>query len=101
MNQPTPNQVGDRTLTADEIQTWLVNQIAEQSGMTPDEIDVTIPFESFGLDSAQGLLIASRAEKWLNVQLSPVLLWHYPTVETLSQRLAEETASSDSEVFEI
>ncbi|MGH8000071.1 MAG: acyl carrier protein, partial [Brasilonema sp.] len=67
----------------------------------PDAIDRRQPLDSYGLDSAQAMSIVSKGEKWLGFELSPILLWHYPTVEALSQRLAEETEASDSEIFEI
>jgi thioester reductase-like protein len=36
-------------------------------------------------------MIVSRLEDLLGFQPSPVLLWHYPNIESLSQRLAEES----------
>jgi len=87
--------------TPDEIQAWLVARISEQLGIAPDEIDIREPLDSYGLDSAKAMLMASQAEKLLGFQLSPILLWHYPTIEALSQRLAEESEDSESEIFEI
>lgn len=101
MSQPLSNAKTQAPLTASDIQAWLVGQFAEQLDMEPDDIDVQLPFDSFGLDSVKGMLIASRTEKLLECKLSPTLLWHYPTIESLSERLAEEVESSDSEVFEI
>ncbi|MGV0024444.1 phosphopantetheine-binding protein [Phormidesmis priestleyi] len=79
--------------TADNIQAWFVTQIAEQLTVDPGEIDVRETFENYSLDSAQALAVAGRAEKFLGFQLSPTLLWHYPTIAALSERLAEEAAS--------
>ncbi|PIG93478.1 acyl carrier protein [Gloeocapsopsis sp. IPPAS B-1203] len=87
--------------TPEEIQAWLVARISEQLGIAPDEIDIREPLDSYGLDSAKAMLMASQAEKLLGFQLSPILLWHYPTIEALSQRLAEESEDSESEIFEI
>ncbi len=47
------------------------------------------------------MFLVSKAEKLFGFELSPILLWHYPTIETLSQRLAEESKASQSEIFEI
>jgi acyl carrier protein len=87
--------------TAEEIQTWLTSHLAEIIGVKAAEIDIRAPLDSYGLDSAQGMLLAAKAGKFLGFQLSPLLLWHYPTIESLSQRLAEESEASESEVFEI
>lgn len=89
------------TYTAEEIQNWLTSHLAELLGVEAAEIDIQAPLDSYGLDSAQGMLLAAKAGKFLGFQLSPLLLWHYPTIELLSQRLAEESQASDSEVFEI
>jgi acyl carrier protein len=101
MNQSTANVNVQNPPTAEDIQAWLISQIAEQLGVEHEEIDITVPFDSYGLDSAQAMSIASKGEKLLGFQPAPVLLWHYPTIESLSERLAEEFADSDSEIFEI
>ncbi|QYO64388.1 acyl carrier protein [Leptolyngbya sp. 7M] len=87
--------------TAETIQAWLVAQITEQMGSDSEEIDVTATFDVFGLDSAQAMLIASRTEKQFGFKLSPNLLWRYPTIQALSQRLAEEAETEETELFEI
>lgn len=88
-------------INAETIATWLTNNIAEQLEVEPDEIDINEPIENYGLDSAQGMIVVSRAEKEFGFEISPMLLWHYPTIEALSKRLAEpqlklEDAQSDS-----
>jgi acyl carrier protein len=93
--------LSERSNTALDIQVWLVTQLAELLGVEATEIDITAPLDSYGLDSAQAMLLAAKAGKFLGFQLSPLLLWHYPTIESLSQRLAEEAQTSDSEIFEI
>jgi acyl carrier protein len=101
MSQSMSNANIQTPLTAKDIQNWLIGQLAEQLEVEPDDVDTQLTFDSFGLDSMKGMLIASRAEKWLGRELSPTLLWHYPTIESLSQRLAEESEMTESEVFEI
>jgi acyl carrier protein len=81
---------------AEEIQDWLVAQISEQLGFDPDDIDLRSPISEFGLESLQAMIVVSRAEKMLGVKIPPTLVWNYPTIELLSQRLAEETLAADS-----
>ncbi len=78
-------------LTAEQIQTWLVLQLAERMDIEPDELDVDVPFDNYNLDSTDALVLLNKLEKWLGRSLSPTLLWNYPTIATLAQRLAEET----------
>ena len=101
MNQPNPNTSAIQSYTAEQIEAWLVSQIAEQLSIQTDEIDVKEPLDSYGLDSAQAMMLANKTEKFLGLNLSPMLLWHYPTIASLSKRLVEEMEGSDSDIFQI
>ena len=70
-----------------EIAAFLSMQIAEHVAVSPQEIDTQASFESFGLDSVKGMVILGRLESWLDAKLSATLLWNYPTIELLAQRL--------------
>ncbi len=100
MNQSTSNSIPQASITPEIIQTWLVQQLCEQLQIELDEVDVRASFDSYGLDSSQVLMIAVKAEKAFGFKLSPVLLWHYPTIELLSHRLVEESTFAD-QIFEI
>ena len=69
-----------------KIQTWLVSEISSLLGVNPEEINIREPLDSYGLDSAQTIIIASKAEKFLGFKLSLIHLWYYPTIEELSLR---------------
>ncbi|MDZ8184145.1 MAG: beta-ketoacyl synthase N-terminal-like domain-containing protein [Nostoc sp. ChiSLP02] len=98
---PSIQQLQPQSLTVTDIQNWLVSQIAKELGVKPDEIDIRSPFDSYGLDSMLAIGIASAGQKYLGVQVSPLMLVHYPTIAALSQHLATELAASETEVFEI
>jgi len=83
--------------SAEDIQTFLVSNLAELLKVETNEIDIQENLENYGLSSAQAMMIVSRLEDLLGFQPSPVLLWHYPNIESLSQRLAEE--SEDTKVI--
>ena len=100
MTQPTPNLISKVPKTQESIQAWLIEQFAEQLQIDPDQVDIKEPFESYGLSSSQSLIIAIKAEKQFGFKLSPVLLWHYPSIESLSHRLVEEFNTAE-QVFEI
>lgn len=99
MSPFTPNSTAMQTQTAENIQAWFTAQIAEQLSVDPTYIDPNLSFDNFGLNSVQAMSIAQKTEQFLGVSLSPVLLWHYPTIASLSERLAEEAA--DTEFTEI
>ncbi|MBH8578277.1 hypothetical protein I8752_36110 [Nostocaceae cyanobacterium CENA369] len=94
-------QIHPKLLTAADIQAWLVEQIAKELGVKPEDINVRVPFDSYGLDSVLAIGIASAGKQFLGLDVSPLLLVHYPTIESLSQHLAKQLETSDSEIFEI
>ncbi|MFM6022096.1 MAG: thioester reductase domain-containing protein [Dolichospermum sp.] len=85
-----------RSYTAESIQTFLVSHLAEVIGVPTAEIDVHENLENYGLDSAQAMMIISKLEQLLGFKPSPVLLWHYPNIAALSQRLSEESSHDSS-----
>ncbi len=90
MRQAKPDPNPELTASAEEIQDWLVAQIAEQLDLDPEDIDIQEPISEFGLESIQAMIVVSRAEKSLGLKIPPTLVWNYPTIELLSQRLAEQ-----------
>ncbi|WP_026732274.1 thioester reductase domain-containing protein [Fischerella sp. PCC 9605] len=87
-----------KSLTAAEIQAWLLSHLAEFLKVAPDEIDTEQPLDSYGLNSTQAMLLVTKAEKMLGFKVAPTLLWHYPTIASLSQRLAEESEELSSDL---
>jgi acyl carrier protein len=71
-----------------EIQTWLIPYIAELLEIKPDEVNPTIPFERYGLDSSSIVGLTGDLGEWLGVDIDPDLLYEYPTIETLANHLA-------------
>lgn len=94
-------QLTAKQMSAEEVQDWLASQIAEQLGTDADEIDIRVPFDSYGLDSVQAMSIANLGKQHLGLNISPLVMWNYPNVESLSQFLAEELAQANLESFEI
>jgi acyl carrier protein len=79
--------------TADEIQEWMVAYIAKELEIAPEEIDVTVPFESFAIDSAVAIGMSGELENWLGKRVDPMLVYDYPTIEEMSGHLAGDAAS--------
>jgi len=94
-------QLNPQSMTAENIQDWLASQIAQQIGVDADEIDTKVPFDSYGLDSVQTMNIANIGKQYLGLQISPIVLWNYPNIESLSQYLAQELETSEVEMFEV
>jgi acyl carrier protein len=71
------------------IQSWLQLRIAEYLQLDADEIDATLPFSYYGLDSVASLGISGELEVWLGRKLPQTLTWDYPNIELLSAFLAQ------------
>lgn len=89
------------SLTAPDIQAWLVDRIAKELGVKPEDINTRAAFDSYGLDSVLAISIASAGKQVFGIEVTPLMLVHYPTIESLSQHLAKEIEASESEIFEI
>lgn len=81
-------------LTADAIQDWLIAHLASELRVQSQEIDVREPFANYGLTSAVAVGLSGELEEWMGLELSPTLLWEYPTIETLAQHLFEMQSAS-------
>ncbi|MUH01817.1 acyl carrier protein [Scytonema sp. UIC 10036] len=75
--------------TAESIQSWLINEFAERLELSQDEIDVNEPFDNYDLTSAETMILLGKLEKWLGIKLNPTLIFNYPTIAELGDRLAE------------
>jgi acyl carrier protein len=71
------------------IQSWLQHRIAESIQARAEEIDATLPFSYYGLDSVAAFEIADELEIWLGRKLPQTLTWDHPNIELLSAFLAE------------
>ncbi len=81
-------------LKARDIQVWLISYLAELLEIQPDEIEITIPFQRYGISSAQGSILIGDLEAWVEYKLSPALVYEYPTIKALAEYIAEHSAST-------
>ena len=81
--------------TADAIQDWLVSHVALELRVDYREIDLREPFANYGLNSTAAVGLSGELEEWLGLELSPTLLWDYPTIEILARQLFELQPASE------
>lgn len=79
-----------QTPTTTEIQAWIVAYVADLLEVDSDEVDVTIPFDRYGLDSSAAVGMTGDLEDWLETDIDPTVLYDYPTIEALVQHLSSE-----------
>ena len=71
-----------------EIQAWLIKNVAAMVEIEPQHISVEEQLENYGMDSLQATHLSNDLQSWLGRQLSPTIVWDYPTIESLAKHLA-------------
>ncbi len=76
--------------TANEIEEWLIDALSESIGIEADEIEVDMPFESYGLDSSTAVIISGDLQEWLGCDLEPTIFFDYPTINEIVNYLTKD-----------
>ncbi len=71
------------------IRDWCTAYLARALDLPADTIDTGTTFARMGLDSANSVFLIVELEDWLGLELTPDLLFEYPTVCELARHLAE------------
>lgn len=77
-----------------EIQQWLLDWLSKELELDATPADVQEPFINFGLSSRQAVILAGELEDWLGITLEPSLAWEYPTIQQLSEYLAQQVTQT-------
>jgi acyl carrier protein len=86
--------INGHRLTRDQIESWLVAKIAARMHLPREEVDVTAPFQDFGMGSVDAIETVSELEKWLGRELPPTTVYHYPTIRDLAHYLSKPPSTS-------
>ena len=70
---------------AEPIRAWLVQKVAQVTGVRPDLIDTSAPFHDFGVTSTDAISIAGQLEELIGRTLMPTLLYENPCIDALVQ----------------
>jgi acyl carrier protein len=92
--EPVVRQLRPRT--PEDVQEWFLAYLAEALQVAPDCIDVKAPFEVLGLDSVTAVGMSGDLEAWLGFSVDPMSVFDYPTIESLSNHLAERSRAEGS-----
>jgi myxalamid-type polyketide synthase MxaE and MxaD len=84
-----------KQLNINELQKWLVDQIAELSGVAPSTININESFTDYGLSSRDVVMLSGDLEELLGRNLPPTLAYDHPNILALSQYLTQEPTTSE------
>lgn len=74
--------------TENELIGFLINRIANEQGLSTDEINIHTEFINFGIDSIKAISILDDLEKFADIEINPIYLWDYPTIASISNAVA-------------
>lgn len=74
--------------SSETIRDWLVTYLANLLEVSSDDIDTEVPFDTYGLDSSAAIGLTGDLEDWIGKEVDPILLYDYPTVESLVSYLS-------------
>ncbi|MGI9571261.1 MAG: phosphopantetheine-binding protein, partial [Desulfobulbia bacterium] len=73
----------------DELKTWISTELAGILECKPDDIDPDQEFSSLGIDSLVAFAMTGDLSERIGKDLSATLLWEYPTINSLSQKVSD------------
>jgi acyl carrier protein len=91
---PASKPSTNRSVSQAELTQWLIQKIADATGMPAHDIDVETTFADFGLDSRTAVSMSTELEKLLGRELPPTLIWDYPTIKEVTQNLCPSIAKN-------
>ena len=74
-------------LTAEKIEEWLIDYLAESLKIGVDEVDVKTPFTRYGLDSSEAIIMTGDLGEFLGFEVDATLPYDYPNIESLARTL--------------
>jgi acyl carrier protein len=79
----------------EEIRSWMVSYMAELLQMDPTEVDTSMSFEAYGLDSTAAAGLSADLGEWLGLELDVSMASEFPTIDAVVEYLIEELAVRD------
>jgi acyl carrier protein len=76
--------------TAEAISAWLVDWLSREIPMPAEEIDTTASVLDYSLSSVTATILVGDLEDWLGLELSPTLVWDFPTIDEITAHLLEQ-----------
>ncbi|MGW2522135.1 acyl carrier protein [Streptomyces sp. NPDC001617] len=88
-------RTSDGPVTEETVRAWMVDYLVDKLDVDSSEVDTSRSFEDYGLDSRTGIQMCGKLEKFVELRLSPALLYEYGSIDAvaahLGRRLAEES----------
>lgn len=73
----------------EEISEWLISYLSKLAAVSPEEIDTSLTFNAYGLDSTAAAGMTGDLAKWLGVKLKDSVVLDHPTIDGLSAHVSQ------------
>ena len=83
---------------SNQIQDWLRENLAQRLGIPASEIDIHEPFVNSGLNSVAAVSLSADLEDWLDIKLSPTIVYDYPNIAELAAYLSHSKVNTQQTV---
>jgi acyl transferase domain-containing protein/acyl carrier protein len=83
------------------IQDWLQEHLGELLGVDPGQINIDQPFNIYGLSSVDAVNLSGELSEFVERELSPTIVYDYPTIARLAQYLAQPVVPQEAEEREV
>ena len=70
------------------INAWLTNYIADLFSLPTDEVDTSMIFERYGMDSSSAVGLSGDLGDWLGYEIDPMIAYNFPSIDELAKGLA-------------
>lgn len=77
--------------TTESVRQWLVSYLAEIFTIQPTEVDTSVTFTEWGLESGIAMGLVGELEQWIGFELPLDILMQYPTIDSLSEYVSTAT----------
>ncbi|MES2355417.1 MAG: acyl carrier protein [Pseudomonadota bacterium] len=71
---------------------WLKNYLADLLNLSVDELDRSITFQQYGLDSSAAVGLSGDLGMWLGCDIDPAIAYEFPSINELAKALADDAA---------
>ena len=76
---------GEQSSRYNDICRWFVQKISAVKQLSPSEIEASVPFSYYGLDSKELVSLSGEFESFVSHAVDPTLFWDYPSIHSVAQ----------------
>ncbi|MBL4671353.1 MAG: acyl carrier protein [Arenicella sp.] len=70
--------------THEQICQWMVSHLSQVLNIDAKQVDITLEFDDYGLDSRDAVGMIGELGEWLQLDLDPNLIYEYRSINELS-----------------